>query len=501
MAIRTFDFSNADDKWAASAVYDETQNTTQDALNVTTAKLNALKTAENEGKFLKLANWEIVAADIDVEAVDQAQAMIAPEETGTTASAPHAVGEYFRLGGVLYITTAAIAAGDTITPGTNCTQAVLGNDVSALKSALCTKIYPSFSILTVSINASTGKLNQNSKCRTVYFECEPDTAYTIKKTGGDRFAVGYSEIQPAVNRVLDYFEYHNEAGEISIVTDSMAKYVTAFVYFEDSDLPLTALDVLKSVEVYTDTVKISAYKRSFSTDYTGNTVYDSNIYLVNRYPKTATSMSAQALFYDDGVITIFGTNGAIRQFNRYGIPEVKTFADFDHPQYVEKAPDGHMLLTVTFSDESRRVCFYDFDTNSVLDSFVPAVDGNLLAASAIDSDNYYLIAWKNSSKNLYFYEYKRSTNTAAELGAYTLDVNYYQGGCRVGNLWYMMVNNGSGAQKSKVLVLNIDNMQVMNTIYVTGFKEPEGFQLIAEGDSVFAMFVTNAGGIYTIKMR
>lgn len=50
----------------------------------------------------------------------EGRAMIAPTEASATASAAHAKGSYFVLGGVLYQTTADIASGGTITPGTNC---------------------------------------------------------------------------------------------------------------------------------------------------------------------------------------------------------------------------------------------------------------------------------------------------------------------------------------------------------------------------------------------
>ena len=60
---------------------------------------------------------------------------VAPTEAASTASADHAVGEYFVYGGKLYVTTSAISAGDTITPDTNCEEVPdgLGSEVSELK--------------------------------------------------------------------------------------------------------------------------------------------------------------------------------------------------------------------------------------------------------------------------------------------------------------------------------------------------------------------------------
>ena len=59
-----------------------------------------------------------------------AQAMIAGAEASSTASAPHTAGTFFRLSGVLYEATDDIAVGDTITVGTNCKVAVVGDVLS-----------------------------------------------------------------------------------------------------------------------------------------------------------------------------------------------------------------------------------------------------------------------------------------------------------------------------------------------------------------------------------
>lgn len=62
-------------------------------------------------------------------------AFVAPVESSSTASKAYAIGDRFWYTGKLYIATAAIASGGTITVGTNCALDVLGDDVSELKSA------------------------------------------------------------------------------------------------------------------------------------------------------------------------------------------------------------------------------------------------------------------------------------------------------------------------------------------------------------------------------
>ena len=51
-------------------------------------------------------------------------------ESSTTASKAYKVGEYLILNNLLYRVTAAIASGGTITPGTNCAQTTVGDEVS-----------------------------------------------------------------------------------------------------------------------------------------------------------------------------------------------------------------------------------------------------------------------------------------------------------------------------------------------------------------------------------
>lgn len=79
---------------------------------------------------------KLVSLDRAKEIKTAENGMIATVEASSTASKAYAVGDYFYYTGKLYKATAAIASGGTITVGTNCALAKLGDDVGALKSAI-----------------------------------------------------------------------------------------------------------------------------------------------------------------------------------------------------------------------------------------------------------------------------------------------------------------------------------------------------------------------------
>ena len=73
----------------------------------------------------------LTALEVAVPAAKSALLAIIAESDSATATANHAVGELFVMGDVLYKTTAAIATGETITPGTNCSATTLAAEIEA----------------------------------------------------------------------------------------------------------------------------------------------------------------------------------------------------------------------------------------------------------------------------------------------------------------------------------------------------------------------------------
>ena len=88
-----------------------------------TSHYNLKKPAASD--YVSVADLNGNADIIDAKLYSAISSVTSSEEASTTAAAAHAVGSYFWLSGVLYRTTAAIAIGDTITAGTNCTAVTI----------------------------------------------------------------------------------------------------------------------------------------------------------------------------------------------------------------------------------------------------------------------------------------------------------------------------------------------------------------------------------------
>ena len=80
------------------------------------------------------ARERVEALETEVPATKSALLAIIAESDSATATANHAAGDLFVMGDVLYKTTAAIAIGETITPGTNCDATTIAAEIEAAAS-------------------------------------------------------------------------------------------------------------------------------------------------------------------------------------------------------------------------------------------------------------------------------------------------------------------------------------------------------------------------------
>ena len=99
------------------------------------------------------------------------------------------------------------------------------------------------------INAyiSTNLLS-NNKCRTVVARCKPSTVYTVSKTAGARFTVGWTETYPQIGDAIQLRMSNNTASSITITTGATANYIVAFIYNSDYDT-ITPEEMLASVQI------------------------------------------------------------------------------------------------------------------------------------------------------------------------------------------------------------------------------------------------------------
>ena len=102
------------------------------------------------------------------------------------------------------------------------------------------------SILNCYITSNTVKTS--SLNRVVWVACNPNATYTVSKTSGKRFVVGYSTETPADNVSLSGVIGNNESSSITITTGANAKFIAAWVWSGSNDT-LTAQEMINSVQI------------------------------------------------------------------------------------------------------------------------------------------------------------------------------------------------------------------------------------------------------------
>lgn len=101
---------------------------------------------------------------------------------------------------------------------------------------------------TLNCYITSNTVKTSSSNRVVFIACNPSTTYTVSKTAGQRFVVGYSTELPANDVALSGVIGDNNASSITITTGSNAKYVVAWVWSGANDSN-TAQEMLESVQI------------------------------------------------------------------------------------------------------------------------------------------------------------------------------------------------------------------------------------------------------------
>lgn len=96
---------------------------------------------------------------------------------------------------------------------------------------------------------ATGKITAKSDTRFVWIPCKPSTTYTVSKTAGTRFTVGYTDETPAVGMTVSGIKTKSTSSKINITTGESAQYLLSWVYNGATDTDITADEMLASVQI------------------------------------------------------------------------------------------------------------------------------------------------------------------------------------------------------------------------------------------------------------
>ena len=237
-------------------------------------------------------------------------ASIAGTEASATASAAHAAGEYFWLSGNLYIATADIAAGDTITAGTNCALAKLGDDVSGLANSRVSTFQatpddahvPTEKLVKDSLDANkaealNGCITENINGGTVTFEDGADgvpvKSLVVKITLGQS---GSGDPSPTNIRPI--------SGWTKSIVRTAGKNLCSGIELANQIkrvLPNSVIDTTNEVVWFAANSAVDPVNKDFfGASYKENTMY--TVFIT--YSKQSSTASNMKIWYTDGTSTI-----------------------------------------------------------------------------------------------------------------------------------------------------------------------------------------------------
>lgn len=105
------------------------------------------------------------------------------------------------------------------------------------------------SVFNLYFHSGSPEIKVLTQGRMVYCCCLPNQTYTISKTAGLRFAVGYVSQKPKVGLTVRGIIHNFSGSQVTITTDSEAEYLVAWVYNADWDTTITAEKMLSSVQI------------------------------------------------------------------------------------------------------------------------------------------------------------------------------------------------------------------------------------------------------------
>lgn len=98
------------------------------------------------------------------------------------------------------------------------------------------------------INASNNTIGSNANTKCVYTEIKSSTTYTVSKTKGNRFAIGFSSTLPALNVSLTGVIDNSSATSLTGTSDANSQYLVVYVYNSGADTE-TFEDIIATLQI------------------------------------------------------------------------------------------------------------------------------------------------------------------------------------------------------------------------------------------------------------
>lgn len=132
-------------------------------------------------------------------------------------------------------------------------------------------------ILNTPIDSNGTGVNVQNTYKTIWIPCKPNTTYTVSKifdTTRNRFAVGYSSIEPNYSQAVEGYMSNEKANVLTVTTNTTAKYLLAYVWITGGST--TYEEMLDSIKIEEGT-KATFYS-NYNCGSVGVTISNKNIF-------------------------------------------------------------------------------------------------------------------------------------------------------------------------------------------------------------------------------
>lgn len=136
-------------------------------------------------------------------------------------------------------------------------------------------------ILNIPIDSNGTGVNVQNTYKTIWIPCKTNTTYTVSKifdTTRNRFAVGYSSIEPNYSQAVEGYMSNEKANVLTVTTNTTAKYLLAYVWITGGST--TYEEMLDSIKIEEGT-KATSYS-NYNCGNLEVTISNKNLYKVEK---------------------------------------------------------------------------------------------------------------------------------------------------------------------------------------------------------------------------